>query len=165
MNDIPVAAWALAGFVLAHAAWIVSDLHDKDLLAPFAIIERSGQRELQPYEAPTQEEAIAAGKKAMPQWSASSDAWAFAREGSFRQGQDRTDVLVIDFWAKGMKEPLTLIQKFERFTKHGRFKLLGEAMVTAEGKVFPTITDSAQSKLRDGIRQHSKVAALWDTWH
>jgi hypothetical protein len=46
----------------------------------------------------------------MPQWSATSDAWAFAREGSFLEGEERMDVLVIDVWAKGMKEPVTLIQ-------------------------------------------------------
>ncbi len=164
MNEIPAAAWALAGFVLAHAAWIVSDLPDKDLLAPFVIIEQSGHRELQPYEAPTQEEAIAAGKAAMPQWTATSDAWAFAREGSVREGQDRTDVLIIDFWAKGMKEPVTLIQRFERFTKHGRFKILGEPMVSLGGKILPTFTDSGQAQLRHGIQQHTKVAPLWDTW-
>jgi len=164
MNAIPAAAWALAGFVLAHAAWIVSDLPDKYLLAPFAIIERSGQRELHPCEAPTQEEAIAAGKRSMPQWTATSDAWAFAREGSFREGEDRTDVLVIDFWAKGMKEPVTLIQKFERFTKHGRFRLVGDAMVSVGGKILPTFTDSASAQLLRRIQQHSKVASLWDTW-
>jgi hypothetical protein len=165
MNDIPVTAWALAGFVLAHSAWIVSDLPDKDLLAPFAILERSGKRELHPYEAPTQEEAIAAGKKAMPEWSTTSEAWAFAREASFREGEDRTDVLVIDFWARGMKEPATLIQKFERFTKHGRFKLLGDVKVSVHGKIIPTFTDSAKAQLRRGIQQHSKAAPLWDTWH
>ncbi len=100
----------------------------------------------------------------MPQWTATSDAWAFAREGSFREGQERTDVLVIDFWAKGMKEPVTLIQKFERYTKHGRFKILGEPMVSLGGKVLPTFTDSARAQLRRGIQHHSHVAPLWDTW-
>lgn len=165
MDEIPVAAWLVAGFVLAHAAWIVSDLPDKDLLAPFAVVQQSGQRHLQAFEAPTQEEAIAAGKHAMRSQSDSVEAWAFAREGSFREGKDTTDVIVIDFWAKGMTAPLTVIQRFERFTKRGRFKLLGEPMLTIGGQLASLPPGTVDAQLRPGINQHSKVSALWNTWH
>lgn len=165
MDDIPTAAWLVAGFVLAHAAWIVSDLPDKDLLAPFAVIQRSGQRKLQAFEAPTQEEAVAAGKEAMRLRTDSADAWAFAREGSFREGKEATDVIVVDFWARGMSAPVTLIQRFERVTKHGRFKLLGEPMLTIAGQVVELPSGIVEAQLRPGINQHSKVSPLWVTWH
>ena len=165
MDEIPTAAWLVAGFVLAHAAWIVSDLPDKDLLAPFAVVQQSGQRRLQVFEAPTQAEAITAGKEAMRTRSDSAEAWAFAREGSFQEGKDQTDVLVIDFWAKGMSAPVTIIQRFQRSTKHGRFKLLGEPTLTVAGEVVTLPRGTIEAQLRPGINQHSKVSSLWDTWH
>ena len=40
----PDAAVSLAGFVLAHAVWSVSDLPQGELLVPLALIEKAGQR-------------------------------------------------------------------------------------------------------------------------
>ena len=76
---IPESALLLAGFVLAHAAWSISDT--PDLLVPLAIVERGGKRQLNRFEASTQEEAIAHGKEAMTALSADADDWVFAREG------------------------------------------------------------------------------------
>jgi hypothetical protein len=53
----------LAGFVLAHAAWSVSDLPKGQLLVPLAVVETGGQRQLLRFEAQTQEQSIAAGKE------------------------------------------------------------------------------------------------------
>jgi hypothetical protein len=72
---------------------------------------------------------------------------------------------VIDVWAKGMSVPLTIVQRFERFTKHGRFKLLGEPMLTLGGQVVSLPAGAIDAQLRPGINQHSKVSSLWDTWH
>jgi len=58
----------LAGSVLAHAAWSISDA--PDLLVPLAIVERNGQREVMRFEADTQPEAIAHGKAKMATLSA-----------------------------------------------------------------------------------------------
>ena len=44
----------LAGFVLAHAAWSVSDLPKGQLLVPLAVVETGGQRQLLRFEAQTQ---------------------------------------------------------------------------------------------------------------
>lgn len=40
MKDFPQRALALAGFVLAHAAWSLSDTDDDDLLCPLSVVER-----------------------------------------------------------------------------------------------------------------------------
>jgi len=55
----------LAGFTLAHATWSVSDLPTGELLVPMAIYEKSGQRQLERFSAPTQLQAITAAKTAM----------------------------------------------------------------------------------------------------
>src|SRR4051812_12591641 len=105
--SVSAAALLLAGFVLAHAGWNVSDLEEGDLLCPLAVVEEHGQRTLDRFEAKTQEEAIAKGKAAMVEHSKTADAWAFAREGLLTEETGKTDILVVDFWAKGMAKPVT----------------------------------------------------------
>ena len=165
MEDIPHDALALGGFTLAHATWNVSDLPDSELLCPLAIVERQGERELLRFEAETQEEAISEGKRAMVEEN-DAEAWAFAREGALRQENgEAQDVLVIDFWAEGLPNPLTVIQPFERYTKSGRFRVVGEMTIASKGQVL----DSASSHkiiegIKAGIQEHSMVAELWPTW-
>ena len=50
----PDSLMLLAGFVLAHAAWSVSDLPKGELLVPLAVVEKNGQRQLLRFEAQTQ---------------------------------------------------------------------------------------------------------------
>lgn len=63
---IPESVALLAGFVLAHAAWSVSDLPRGERLVPLAVVETAGQRQLLRFEAPTQEQAISDGKPPSP---------------------------------------------------------------------------------------------------
>jgi hypothetical protein len=56
---IPEAASLLAGFILAHAAWSVSDLPEGDFLVPLAIVETGSERKLVRFDSETQEQAIA----------------------------------------------------------------------------------------------------------
>lgn len=165
MPPFPDAVLLLAGLTLGHAAWIVSDLPPQQLLAPFAIKESAGQRYLQPFEAETQAIAIAGGKAEAAKWTLDSIAWAFAREGSVRDSGKETDVLSVDFWAPGMPEPATIVQRFQRNTVDGHFHLLGPMQVIVAGKMLP---DSAAAEtvrsIRQGVAQHPRVASLWDTW-
>ena len=120
MSPIPEVAAVLAGFVLAHAVWNVSDLPEGTLLVPLAIIEVSGERHLHRFEAATQEQAIAAGKAAMHDAMPTADAWAFARDGRLDRDGRVTDVVSVDFWAKGMTKPVTVIQKYKAPSKSGQ---------------------------------------------
>jgi len=83
---IPDSLILLAGFVLAHSAWSVSDLSKGEFLVPLAIVEKTGQRQLLRFEAQTQEQAIAEGKAALAQRQGQLDAWAFGREGLLSGG-------------------------------------------------------------------------------
>jgi hypothetical protein len=162
---IPESAVLLAGFVLAHAVWSVSDLPKGELLVPLAIIEKSGQRELLRFEAETQVQAINNGKAAVAKRQADADAWAFAREGQFKEGDKYVDVISVDVWAKGMDAPMTFVQRFQPFAS-GEFKLLGEAWVVIDGKVQTgTVSDQLIAQLNRGIQSHSKAAKLWPEWH
>jgi len=99
---IPDSLILLAGFVLAHSAWSVSDLPKGEFLVPLAIVEKTSQRQLLRFEAQTQEQAIAEGKAALAQRQGQLDAWAFGREGLLSGGTGKVDVLTVDAWAKGM---------------------------------------------------------------
>src|SRR2546425_10308417 len=87
----PGSGLLLAGFVLAHAAWSVSDLPNGELLAPLAMVERGGHREITRFEAASQAAAIAEGRAAMAKLGTSVDAWAFAREGLIRENGGPVD--------------------------------------------------------------------------
>lgn len=156
----------LAGFALAHAAWSVSDLPDSELLVPFALVEWHGHRELFRFEANTQEEAISEGKKAVAE-AADLNAWAFAREGAWRarSSNQPQDVLVVDFWALGMLNPMGLVQAFARYTVCGRFRIVGEMIMTAGREMIDEAAASEMSaKIKEGIGEHPQVAELWGKW-
>jgi len=166
MTKVPDNAVALAGFTLAHATWSVSDLPDEELLVPLAIVERGEQRALMRFEAETQEDAISEGKRAMAEGN-DAKVWAFAREGALRMqaGGEQQDALVVDFWAEGMDHPLTLIQPFERYTKHGRFRLVGDMIISSGGEVLDsTAAEKVINGINEGVREHPTVAELWLTW-
>jgi hypothetical protein len=168
MTDFPQAALLIAGFALAHAAWSVSDLSETELLVPLAVVERSGQRHLARFEAATQEAAIARGKAAMAADN-ESEAWAFAREGTWRAKNDAPsqDVLVVSFWARGMQRPASLVQPFRRAVDSAHpFQLIGAPWVLgADGHQLSDVqAEAARKLLLQGAMSHSAVAPLWATW-
>lgn len=160
----PDAAVSLAGFVLAHAAWSVSDLTEGEYLVPLAMTERAGQRELHRFQAETQEQSIAEGKAAMDKLSGRVDAWAFAREGQFNEGSSHVGVISVDAWARGMTTPISLVQKFRPFSS-GRFALLGDPGVVIDGEFqSPSPSSDLLAKLNRAIRSHPKAAEHWTEW-
>ena len=154
----------LAGFVLAHAAWSVSDLPKGELLVPLAVVEKNGQRQLLRFEAQTQALAIAEGKTTLTNRQAQLDAWAFGREGLMPEGPGKVDVLTVDAWAKGMARPITFVQRFSPYSS-GAFGIKGDAMVVVDGKVLEG-TEAARvvRRLYDGVLQHPKAGQLWQGW-
>ena len=161
---IPEAATLLAGFVLAHAAWSVSDLPEGELLVPLAMVEIGSERKLVRFETETQDQAITKGKEFVANQKSSSSAWAFAREGQMKTNNGNIDVLVVDAWAEGMTEPITFIQPFQPYAS-GTFKLLGPAVpVVADSMLSPEESEPYLSVLYRGVSGHGKAAALWSSW-
>jgi len=162
---IPDVALLLAGFALAHATWSVSDTPDTELLCPLAFVDAHGKRQLRRFEAESQEKAIAAGKATYTNWSAQSEAWAFARENVMREPSGSTDVISIDFWAVGMARPQTIIQHFRRASATGRFTVLGPPVLVVDGVMQPPNSVRREvAQVLAGVMEHPKVAELWPTW-
>ena len=159
-------ALRFGGFVLAHAAWIASDLEAGELVCPVAVVETGDSREVIPFEAPSQEEAIRLGKQKMSELTGSVDRWAFAREGLWSiLGSDlpKQDVLAVSAWSTGLDEPVILQQRFSPKSK-GNFTLLGPIMILVHGM---NCTAEIQSKLLPivsrGISQHPH-GENWSRW-
>jgi hypothetical protein len=161
---LPESALLLAGFVLAHAAWSISDA--PELLVPMAAVEQNGQRKMMRFVADTQQEAIAHGKSEMTALGNDVDDWAFAREGVLDEKGERADVISVDIGVRGSAQRITLIQRFEPYAKRHRFRLLGDPQVSIDGQIQdPAKVKDLLTTVRRGVGQHPKVALLWDTWH
>jgi hypothetical protein len=161
---VPEATTLLAGFVLAHAAWSVSDLSEGQLLVPLAMIEEGSERKLLRFEAETQEVAISKGKEFVQEQKAAASTWAFAREGQINTATGYVDILVVEAWSDGMAEPITYIQPFQPFAS-GTFKLLGPAVPVVGGSMLsPEASEPYLAVLYRGISSHGKAASLWASW-
>jgi len=160
----PESAILLAGFVLGHAAWSISDLPKGALLVPLAIVEKSGQRQLLRFEAQTQDQAIADGKTTLAKRQHEFDAWAFGREGLMQEARGKVDVLTVDAWATGMTRPITFVQRFSPYSS-GTFRIKGDPIVVVDGKALEG-AEAVQlvKRLYDGVRQHPKAGQLWQDW-
>ena len=159
-------AFVHAGFALAHGAWSVCDV-EEDLL-PLAIVTRAAETTLLRFEAETQAEAVRDGQAEMTKLGPSVIAWAFARDGLYREkgsAEAATDAISVDFWSEPLTAPATLIQLYEPFAKHHRFRLLGDPMLLVKGAFMDA--DKAKPYLAGimgGVQQHGKAAPLWATW-
>ena len=158
----------LAGFVLAHAAWSVSDLPEDELLGPPAMVERSGGRHLARFEAPNQAEAISAGQAALNLAIANGETAAFAREGTWRPlgtGQPVEDALTVEFCDETMDRPAMILQRFRRHNANAQFRLLGEPVLVLDGSlVEPANARDAIQDLLLGVHSHPAVRDLWGSW-
>lgn len=162
---IPGGALLLAGFVLAHAAWSVSDLSAGEHLIPLAVVESNGERKTLRFVADTQEEAITRGRAEVASRGAAVDAWAFASEGRIPDGDSQVDVLSVDVWAKGMESPVTIVQRFTPHASARGFRIVGEPMLIVGGVVqADAASRSAIESVLRGVQSHPKVAILWSSW-
>lgn len=152
-------ALRFGGFVLAHAAWVISDLEAGEPLCPIGVVEVADSREIIPFEAQSQEEAIRLGKQKMVELTGTVDRWAFAREGLWSiLGSDspKQDVVTVSAWSAALDEPVILRQAFSPRSK-GRFTLIGPVVIAIHGT---SCTEEIQSRLipivSRGIAQHTQ---------
>jgi hypothetical protein len=167
MSGLPADALLLAGFALAHAAWSVSDLTADELLCPLALVEIDRARRLVRFEADTQVAAIAAMKKAATEFMRVDDGFASVREGLWRptSGAEPVDVLMVEFWSRGMKEPAAALQPFRRASEGLPFVLLSPPALSVGGRIVAhDAAWPAIDVILEGVHSHSAVAPLWAEW-
>jgi hypothetical protein len=165
MTTVPAVAAILAGFVLAHAAWSISDLPNGDGFVPLAIVVVKGERQLHRFAGGTADEAVAKGRAAMRTAMSSAEAWAFASTSVTVMRGHGAHAIHVEFWSKGMAEPATLVQTYQPMTDSARFRITAEPTVRVDGA--PPEGEPVSEILRNvhkGVVSHPKVAGLWDTW-
>lgn len=153
------------GMVLAHAALIASDLPAGELICPFAIITKDDRRQVVPFEAESQAEAVENGKASLSELKDQIDYWSFGREGlwSDPDATDKTDVLIVSTWTHGMEEPVTLMQRF-RPSATGQFLLIGAVDIVIDGHVLtPDKAGPLRALVSDGIALHPSEVP-WASW-
>ena len=107
-------ALKLAGFLLAHATWVIGDLEPAANYVPQAICLKDGALVLEVFEADTQDEAVANGKAFMSAEAAKYDGCAFARDGLVRTDAGPIDVVTIDLADEDGLYFLTMIQPYSK---------------------------------------------------
>jgi hypothetical protein len=145
--------------VMAHAAVIASVLEPGQLICPFAVLAKDGNRESLEFEAESQEKAVALGWESLEKYKDHFDVWAFAREGLVSGPNGKEDVLVVATWTHGMGEPVVFTQGFLPIAKGG-FSLVGPVVVEGQPETdLPRIRELFYA----GIDKHPK-GHLWASW-
>jgi len=154
------------GLVMAHAAYVASDLALGDLVCPFAVIETGGVREIITFESDSQVKSVELAKASFADHKDEVTFWAFAFEGLFSyvgSAEPKRDVLSVSSWRRGLEDQVILDQCFIR-EGTGRFKLLGPLMISVHGMIS---SDETQAALRKtafaGIEQHPQ-GGRWKDW-
>jgi hypothetical protein len=153
------------GMVLAHAAFIASDLPQGELICPFAILTKDDRRQVVPFEAESQAEAVENGKASLAEFKDHIDYWGFGREGLWSEpdATDKADVLIVSTWTHGMEEPVNLLQRF-RPAATGQFLLLGPVEIVIGGQVLsPDMAAPLLALVSDGIAMHPSQVP-WASW-
>ncbi len=157
-------ALRFGGLALSHAAWIASDLEEGQLICPIAMIEREDVREVIPFEAETQQEAVEQGLQKIREFT-DVDRWTFIREGLMTRQESvpKVDVLRISSWSLGLDEPLTVVQRFSP-NWPGPFGLIGSPIVAIHGIVCEEPTQSRLRALVEGGARSHPQGEMWMKW-
>jgi hypothetical protein len=168
MTEITGEALDIAGFTLAQAVTTLCTKKLGEPLIPMSIVrQESGTLKLKEYEGATQADAI---EQAMGDYainSATNDAWAFAREGTYRPVDDDTehDVIAVDFWSKGMPYVASLMQRFTRASSSARFHLDGVPSIVDNGTPLDADEGALMvDRVQQGIGGHPEAERLWRWW-
>lgn len=159
------AVLTLAGFVLAHAAFNVSELPKGQLLSPFVVVEQNAERELTRFDDRNPVEAVSKARDFIQLLEEKVDAWAMARQGIVTIDGRELDVIVVEYWSRGMPESQTIMQEIRPPARRVKFKLIGQPFVLIDGEIQESsqVEDSINIIMM-GIEEHSQAAPLWTQW-
>lgn len=155
------------GLVMAHAAWVVSEIEEGSLLCPFAFLQTGDERRVIAFESESQAESVRRGEASLAEHQNDIDLWGFARDGFLSDltssVQKKVDVLAVSSWHRGLAQPVTLHQRYV-MNPGGHFRLLDSLEIEVHGVVAP---EPAQPSLRSlamsGVESHPQ-GALWLKW-
>lgn len=155
----------LAGFVLAHAAWNAADLPKGKLLAPFVVVQQNGERELTRFEDRNPIEAVSKARDFIQLLDEKVDAWAMARQGIVTLDGRELDVLIIEYWSRGIPETNTIMQEIRPPARRVGFKIIGPPLIFLDGEIQESSdAEDMISIIEMGIEEHTQAGPLWTKW-
>lgn len=163
----------VVGLAFAHAACSASALEEGARLAPLAVVEAGGERTVSRFEAEAVDDALARGRQVMADLTTTGvDAWALAHESAWQtadvsglEGPPSIEVLVVEFWARGMMDPGMMVQPFAPSGAQGEFRLIGDPLVIeGQGVLDPKRAAAFIAGIDAGVQSHAEAAQHWPTW-
>ncbi len=162
---VPRSAGLLAGEVLAHAVWSISEAPEGEILVPLAGMLREGKVELVRF---VPEELsgdfITFARQQLEDQRSKLEAWTLAYDTRVTRDQGKVDAIVFEVWGQGMATSAMFAQPYQPFHS-GMFKLLGEpfSLGAATSDAQDTLAETLKT-FRRGVANHHQVAVLWDGW-
>ena len=150
------------GLTLAHSAFIGSE-QDGELMVPYVIFQSGENREIQNFEAETQQLAVDLAHEAIEKHQSSVEAWAYAQEGMITlEDGTKQDVYLIKAWTNELAEPIQAYQMFDPkpFRLTGNIKVLNfetAGFAIDQAEAFHDAIDL-------GIRSHESANEKWEGW-
>jgi len=154
---LPEAVVKHAGFVMAHAAVIVSVLEPHELICPFAVVTKGDNRESIEFEAENQDEAVSEAWSSLDKYRDHIDLWGMAREGLVTASGVKEDVLVVAVWTHGMPEAAIFTQQFR--DRGNAFALVGP--VALQSRSSSEELELMREWFHQGIGLHPKSSQWW----
>ncbi len=163
MAGVPTAALQLAGFLMAHAFWTVSDMPAGSHYQPQSLCMRSdGNRALNTFEGATTLEQDAAAKAFITDGASRWPDCAVARQVRVGSPKGDVDALVIDVVQYG-GSVMTVVQPFR--PGPADFRLLGdELLIDNNGPLPPLPAAQAAAAMREGANDHPGLGDKWSQW-
>lgn len=161
------AALQLAGFLMAHGLWTISELPADGRYSPQALCEtRDGERRLVSFDAPDINVALAEADQFMGSTAGQFAQCAIARTDEVRTNQGATATALLIELTGGEGE-LTVLQAYRPAWEQGGFRLLGdELLLDVRGGVVPRAdANPAIVSLREGAADHPGLDTKWAEWN
>ena len=160
-------ALKLAGFLMAHGLWSISEQSAADVYVPQALCETaSGERRLITFDAATQEQSLEDARSFMGSTAGQFAECAISRKSEVGLGDGQsTSALVIELSSAGQE--VTVLQAFSPASGENGFRLLGdELLLDPRGTPLPRgDANAAIVSLREGAADHPGTARNWASWN
>ena len=167
---LPAGALQLAGFLMAHAMWITSELPAGQSYVPQALCENGhGERRMVTFDAPTPAEQLEKARQFLGSTGAQFTECVLARQTTIDGPAGNVPVLAFDLFG-GTDNQLTVLQAFRpadpKASPPQPFRLRGlEVLFTVSGGLPRAMADQTRDGLREGATDHPGTEDKWAAWN
>lgn len=164
---LAASALQLAGFLLAHGFWTISEETAQDRYVPQALCETvAGERRMITFDAATPEQSQADANSFMGSSAGQFARCAFSRDAQVPLGKGQSTAALVIELRDGGRE-LTILQAYRPAVADGGFALLGDELVldSSGAPLLRSEEGSAIVALREGAADHPALSDKWPQWN